>query len=661
MRSQPKRGLAYSFGMALPSQSNPLIFQVSPTLAAGDVKVVKDGGTAVNIASLPTASGKLLWVTLTAAEMDADVITLIFSDVAGDEWCDVVAEIRTGSDPQILHSTTLGTVTNQTTMVLSNGSADDDAYNGCDIVLTDVSTPQQQSLRKIVDYVGSTRVATLDAAPAFTVVAGDYVDVLANRAATQTVADTILADTTELQADWVDGGRLDNILDARASQASVDTIDDLVDDLETRIGTPTNLGSGATVAANLADIESQTDDIGVAGAGLTALASATNLAVVAGYIDTEVAAIQTYLVNNLGTAGAAATEAGGTGDHLTAITVAGMSSGSITASSIASGALNGKGDWNVGKTGYTLTATTGLGNQTANITGTVSGNSTHSAADVVTALGTGSGLTSLAPAATALSTAIWTGTRAGYLDNLSGGAVMLANSTGSGLTSIPWNAAWDAEVQSEVADALVAYDPPTNTEMEARTLVAASYATASSLATVAAYLDTEITDILVTTNKLTTAMELDGGVYRFTTNALEQAPTGGNSPEAIAAAVRTELATELARVDVAIGSRHASGAAVASVTGDVAGKVLGGGSGTISGTGAMVAVASDGLDSVSITAPSGVASNFREMIVQVWRRFFKKATQTDSQIKTYADDGSTVVTTQTVSDDGTTETQGAAS
>lgn len=94
---------------------------------------------------------------------------------------------------------------------------------------------------------------------------------------------------------------------------------------------------------------------------------------------------------------------------------------------------------------------------------------------------------------------------------------------------------------------------------------------------------------------------------------------------------------------------------------DVTGKVLGGGSGTISGTGARVALASDGLDSVSITAPSGVASNFREMIVQVWRRFFKKATQTDSQIKTYDDDGSTVVTTQTVSDDGTTETQGAAS
>ena len=86
---------------------------------------------------------------------------------------------------------------------------------------------------------------------------------------------------------------------------------------------------------------------------------------------------------------------------------------------------------------------------------------------------------------------------------------------GAGLTGIPWNAAWDTEVQSEVADALTAYDPPTNAEMEARTLVSASYATAAALAVVDAI-----------TDKLNTAMELDGAVYRFTTNALELAPSG---------------------------------------------------------------------------------------------------------------------------------------
>lgn len=46
---------------------------------------------------------------------------------------------------------------------------------------------------------------------------------------------------------------------------------------------------------------------------------------------------------------------------------------------------------------------------------------------------------------------------------------------GAGLTAVPWNSAWDAEVQSEVTDALNAYDPPTNAELEARTLLAADY------------------------------------------------------------------------------------------------------------------------------------------------------------------------------------------
>jgi len=37
---------------------------------------------------------------------------------------------------------------------------------------------------------------------------------------------------------------------------------------------------------------------------------------------------------------------------------------------------------------------------------------------------------------------------------------------GDGLTGVPWNAAWDAEVQSECADALNAYDPPTKAELD---------------------------------------------------------------------------------------------------------------------------------------------------------------------------------------------------
>lgn len=75
------------------------------------------------------------------------------------------------------------------------------------------------------------------------------------------------------------------------------------------------------------------------------------------------------------------------------------------------------------------------------------------------------------------------------------------------------------------------------------------------------------------------------------------------------------------------------------------------------------AIADGAITSAKFTVASvtGVASGILEKIDQTWRRFFKKATKTSTQIKTFADDGSTVLTTQSATDDGTTETQGAAS
>jgi hypothetical protein len=57
------------------------------------------------------------------------------------------------------------------------------------------------------------------------------------------------------------------------------------------------------------------------------------------------------------------------------------------------------------------------------------------------------------------------------------------SSNGSGLSAVPWNASWDAEVQSEVADALAAYDPPTKAEMDAMWTTAMTESYASDGAT----------------------------------------------------------------------------------------------------------------------------------------------------------------------------------
>jgi hypothetical protein len=58
-------------------------------------------------------------------------------------------------------------------------------------------------------------------------------------------------------------------------------------------------------------------------------------------------------------------------------------------------------------------------------------------------------------------------------------------SAGAGLTAVPWNSSWDAEVQSECADALNAYDPPTKAEMDAMwtTAQTESYASDGAAAT----------------------------------------------------------------------------------------------------------------------------------------------------------------------------------
>lgn len=96
------------------------------------------------------------------------------------------------------------------------------------------------------------------------------------------------------------------------------------------------------------------------------------------------------------------------------------------------------------------------------------------------------------------------------------------------------------------ADAITAAKVAADVTTEIQT----GLATASALATVSGkidtiddLLDTEVAAIKAVTDKLDTAVELDGSDYRFTTNALELAPTGGSAPSAatIADAVWDEV------------------------------------------------------------------------------------------------------------------------
>ena len=67
----------------------------------------------------------------------------------------------------------------------------------------------------------------------------------------------------------------------------------------------------------------------------------------------------------------------------------------------------------------------------------------------------------------------------------------------------------------------------------------------------------------------------------------------------------------------------------------------------------------ESLDALATTAPVGPATTFPQMVVQMWRRAVKKSTKADGLLKTFGDDGTTVLTTQAVVE-GDSEEVGAA-
>lgn len=95
----PRSGVAYIFYTGLVSQANTMTLKSSPTLAAGDFKVSIDGGALANLATLPTNTpgGVMVKISLSAAEMTGDNITVVCIDAAGAEWCDQIINIQTSA------------------------------------------------------------------------------------------------------------------------------------------------------------------------------------------------------------------------------------------------------------------------------------------------------------------------------------------------------------------------------------------------------------------------------------------------------------------------------------------------------------------------------------------------------------------------------------
>lgn len=97
----PVKGEDFKVRIALSDLAVPGSFKSSPTIAAGDFKVDKDGAGLNNLTTLPTVSptaSVCVLVELSAAEMTADVVTIVGIDqTTPKEWCDFVLSIPTTS------------------------------------------------------------------------------------------------------------------------------------------------------------------------------------------------------------------------------------------------------------------------------------------------------------------------------------------------------------------------------------------------------------------------------------------------------------------------------------------------------------------------------------------------------------------------------------
>ncbi len=442
----------------------------------GSVGSVATGG--ITAASIATDA-------IGGAEVAADVSTELLSglanlavnvaQVSGDTAAADALELQfdgtAGAVPGtgIIDRGTAQAATSTTLQLRTAASFTDDNIIGATCLITGGSAGVGQA-RAITDWVSSTDTATVETwttTPTGTITyecygtapssSGSGLDAAGVRAAIGLASANL---DTQLTA-------IDDAVDTEVAAILVDTgttLDDLVDDLETRLGTPSNLGGGATVAANLSDIEGQTDDIGTAGAGLTVLATAAALATVDDLVDTEVAGIQTYLTSNLGTLGANATAADDA-----VMTRLGAPAGASMSADIAAV----KSD-----SGAILVDTNLLDDTLEDNAGTY-----RFTAAALAQAPTGSG-----ESLTAIADAVWDELLSGHATGGSAGAALTTASGAAGLdaagvraalglatanldtqltgieSGISWNAAWDTEVESEATDALAAYDPPTRAE-----------------------------------------------------------------------------------------------------------------------------------------------------------------------------------------------------
>ncbi|RWO23363.1 hypothetical protein [Mesorhizobium sp.] len=210
---------------------------ITDAKVASDVTIASVTGAVGSVTGNVTGSvGSVAAGGITATSFAADSITA--AKLAADVTTELQAGLATASSVATLQTSVDDLPTNAELATALAGA--DDATLAAIAALNNLSAAQVNA--EVDTAIADAALAT---AANLATVAG-YLD---------TEIAAVLADTNELQTDWANGGRLDLILDARASQTSVD-------DLPTNAELATALGSADdAVLAQVALVKAKTDNL----------------------------------------------------------------------------------------------------------------------------------------------------------------------------------------------------------------------------------------------------------------------------------------------------------------------------------------------------------------------------------------------------------------
>ena len=258
--------------------------------------VCQDGGScgAKNDTTDATHAGNGSYIvtlddTDTAATNNVCILTEITGTFPRKECYPIVAsgflDVRNGTDQLATtrdlgetENTTVSSVTSPTIWVLSAGAANDDAYTqGAAVFVHDAATAEL-CVTTVQNFDYATATLTVESACPYTVAATDEVRVFAwpSARAVQVIGDNV--DTINTATGTTLPGRFDSV------DSAISGVSDL-------IGSPSDLGSGSTLAYNLSDLNTlitALNDLDAAGIrAAVGMASAD--------LDTQLAALPTAI------------------------------------------------------------------------------------------------------------------------------------------------------------------------------------------------------------------------------------------------------------------------------------------------------------------------------------------------------------------------------